>query len=254
MKANKFKKGRKRMNIFTIGKDILVPIFIFASAIIVSAIIYSYPMNSLFPVKHIRFIGNRHLTDDELKALVDVHMNENLVLISSSKVSQQMLRSPWVRTVSLRREFPDALSMTIREAEPFALLDMHDHLYLIAENGKILEELKDGSIPFLPIIAGDPYKEKAGFSEALKLVKLMNGQGLSSDRDHIEIIAYKPEELSVSIDSTHFKIGVGSYEEKLERLIQIEEDIKEMGLLVDYIDLRFEKKAIVKPVTEKVIK
>jgi len=53
------------------------------------------------------------------------------------------------------------------------------------------------------------------------------------------------------VDGTHVKIGAGGYEEKLERLIRLEEDIKNMALPVDYIDLRFEHKAIVKPLTGK---
>jgi hypothetical protein len=67
---------------------------------------------------------------------------ENLVLISSSK-SVNSRSDPWVRTVSLRREFL-MHCLTIREAEPFALFDMHDHLYLIA--GASLKN-SDGSIP-----------------------------------------------------------------------------------------------------------
>ena len=50
------------------------------------------------------------------------------------------------------------------------------------------------------------------------------------------------------------KVGVGGYEEKIERLIKLEKDIKAMGVPIDYIDLRFERKAIVKPMIEKMLK
>jgi hypothetical protein len=50
------------------------------------------------------------------------------------------------------------------------------------------------------------------------------------------------------------KIGTGGYEEKLDRLIRLEEDIKNMGIPVDSIDLRFENRAIVKQVTNKVVR
>ncbi|MEW6052508.1 MAG: FtsQ-type POTRA domain-containing protein [Nitrospirota bacterium] len=253
MKANRFKRGKGWLGMVRLGRNTAALASIIAAAILLSAIIYAYPANSLFPVKYFKFTGNRHLADDELRALIDVQMNDSLVLVPADKITGQLLRSPWIKTVSLRREFPDTLTMDIRESEPFALLDMCDHLYLIDENGDVLDELGDGSVPFLPIIAGDPQKNKAGFSEAMKLVRLMHGRGLSADRDHIEVIAHKQEEIGLSMDGTYFKLGAGGYEEKLERLLQIEEDIKEMGLLVDYIDLRFEKKAIVKPVTEKVM-
>jgi cell division protein FtsQ len=194
------------------------------------------------------------MTDDELRAFAGVRLNESLLAVSGKGVSKQLLKSPWVRAVSLRREFPDTISITIEETEPFALLDKDGHLFLIDEQGKLLEELKDNSVPFLPVIAGDPFKEKEGFSEALNLVKLMNTKGFSSERDRIEVIAHKPHELSVRVDETVVKIGTGGYEEKIERLSQLEEEIKKMGVSVDYIDLRFADKAIVKPVRDRVIK
>ena len=96
--------------------------------------------------------GNRHLTDDELKAFAGIHSGESLVMVSSTKVAQGLLKSPWVRSVNVRKEFPDTVLLQIKEAEPFALLDMSGHLFLIDEKGNLLEELKDDSVPFLPVI------------------------------------------------------------------------------------------------------
>lgn len=200
-------------------------------------------------VNHIIFIGNKHLTDDELMAFTGIHKNESLVTISNKKVSQGLLKSPWIRSVSVRKEFPDTLSIVIEEAVPFALLDMNGHLFLVDENGKLLEELKDNAIPFLPIITGDPFKESKGFLEALHLAKLMNDKGFSLEKNHIEIIACKPQELTVTIDGTVVKVGSGEYEEKLKRLFELEDEIKRK-ISVDYIDLRFANRVIVKPIKE----
>lgn len=254
MKANKVRKTGQRKNLSGIVRNVAVPVFIFTGAIIIYFYIYSHPLEVFCPLKQIAFVGNKHLTDEELKALCGVNMRESLVTISNNKIIRQLLKSPWVKSVSLRKEFPGKLSVTIKEAEPFALLDMNKHLFLIDENGSLLEELKGDAIPFLPIITGDLFKEKEGFSEALNLVKLMDAKGFPSERDHIGITAHKPHELSVEMDGIVVKIGAGRHEEKLEKLIRLEEDIKSMHIPVDYIDLRFENKAIVKPVAEKVIK
>ncbi|MFZ3137614.1 MAG: FtsQ-type POTRA domain-containing protein [Thermodesulfovibrionales bacterium] len=254
MKANKFKRTSRGLKIFSIVRKITVLISIFITATGVYFYVHTHPGISVFPLKHLTFIGNRHLTDDELRAFAGVHLNESLLMVSNKEVSQYLLKSPWVRSVSVRKEFPDTLSMTIKETEPFALLNMNEHLFLIDENGKLLEELKGDSVPFLPVIAGDPFKEKKGFSEALNFIKVMNAKRFSSERDHIEIIAHKPHELSITVDGIIVKIGTGGYEEKLDRFIRLEEDIKNMGIPVDSIDLRFENRAIVKPVTDKVVR
>jgi len=270
MKANKLMRSGKKINIFGIFRNVAVFIVIFATAICMY--IYLRPIRSVLPIKHVVFTGNKHLTDDELMVLAGVHVNENptsppftkggkggflgdsLITISNKKVSQRLLKSPWIRSVSVRKQFLDTLSMVIDEAVPFALLDMNSHLFLIDEKGKLLEELKGDSIPFLPVITGDPFRESEGFSEAINLARLMNERGFSPGRDHIDIFARKPHELTVTIDGTVVKMGSGMFEEKLKRLIELEDEIKNRGIPVDYIDLRFAGKAIVKPITNKVVK
>jgi cell division protein FtsQ len=73
---------------------------------------------------------------------------------------------------------------------------------------------------------------------------------LSSERDQIEIVLSKPEELSSIIDGMVVKVGAGEYKEKLERLLQLEEDIQRRQITVDYIDLRFANRVVVKPIKE----
>jgi cell division protein FtsQ len=254
VKANRIKKTGARLNLLSIVRNITVLILIFFSAIIVYLVIYYNPVKSMFPLMRVVFSGNRHLTDDELKSLTGIRSEESLMTLSNEQVGRQMLRSPWVRSVNIRKGLPNTLSIAIKEAEPFALLEMKEHLFLVDEKGKLLEELRDGSVPFLPVITGDPYKEKEGFSEALSLAKTMNEKGFLSERDHIEILAHKPHELAVTIDGLVVKIGSGRYEEKLARLLKLEEDIKHMEIRVDYIDLRFAGRAIVKPAADKVIR
>jgi cell division protein FtsQ len=254
MKVNRVKKKSKRTITFGTVRNVAGLVFIFAIAIIIYVYLYRHPVKPVFSVNHVALMGNRHLADDELRALAGVRLNESMFAVSGKEVSRQVLKSPWVRSVSLRREFPDTVSITIKEAEPFALLDKDGHLFLIDEKGKLLEELKDNTVPFLPVIESDPFKEKEGFSEALNLVKFMNTKGFSSERDRIEVIAHRPHDLSVRVDETVVKIGTGGYEEKIERLVQLEEEIKKMGLSVDYIDLRFADKAIVKPVKNEAVK
>ena len=254
MKVNRVKKKSIRTTIFGTVRNVAGLVCIFAVAIIIYVYLYRHPLKPLFTVSQVAFTGNKHLADDELRALAGVRLHESMFAVSGKEVSTQVLKSPWVRSVSLRREFPDRVSITIKEAEPFALLDKDGHLFLIDEKGKLLEELKDNAVPFLPVIESDPLKEKEGFSEALNLVRFMNAKGFSSDRDRIAVIAHRPHDLSVRVDEILVKVGSGGYEEKIEKFVQLEEEIRKMGISVDYIDLRFTDKAIVKPVSHEVVK
>jgi cell division septal protein FtsQ len=46
------------------------------------------------------------------------------------------------------------------------------------------------------------------------------------------------------------KVGAGDYKEKLQRLLELEEDIQRRQITVDYIDVRFANRVVVKPIKE----
>ncbi len=240
-------KKKKNKSSLLIGITAFV---LLVSALATVAYISYIKIISAFPIKRTIFTGNKHLTIDELRALAGIHGKESLIALSGKSVSQRLLKSPWIRSASVSKVFPDTLSIVISEVVPFALLDVNGHIFLTDDKGNLLEELKDNTIPFLPIITGDPFKEKEGFSEALTLAKTMIDMGFSSERDQIEIVLSKPQELTSVIDGTVVKIGVGEYREKLERLLELQEEIQRRKIPVDYIDLRFANRVVVKPIKE----
>lgn len=225
-------------------------LIVLLSALTITVYISLNKIKSSFPIRNVVFYGNKHLTDDELRSLAGIHGNENIITVSRKKVSQMLLKSPWIKSVSVRKELPDTLSVLIEEVTPFALLDMNGRIFIINDKGDLLEELKDNPIPFLPVITANPYNRDEGFSEALSLAKSMNDLGFSSERNQIEIIVSRPQELTAIIDGTVVKVGSGDYRKKLERLLELEGDIKKRNIPVDFIDLRFENRVIVKPVKE----
>lgn len=209
-------------------------------------------LRSAFPLKQVRFSGNQHLNDEDLRALTGLGEKENLATLSSGAVFRSMSTSPWIRSASVRKEFPGTLHVFIKEAEPFALLDMGGRHFIVDNKGRMLEELKDSSIPFLPVIVGNPFEQKEVFGEAINLVRAIKEAGLITRKDRIEVIAHKQQEMTVNLDGVVVKVGMGDYHDKLVRLLELEEEIKSRRIPVDYIDLRFANRVVVKPVNEVV--
>jgi cell division protein FtsQ len=207
-------------------------------------------VSSAFNMKTVELAGNEHLTDDELKHIGGLKGDESLLTMSSRKVYEKLKESPWIQTASVRKEYPSKILISIRETEPFALLDMKGKMFIVDDRGRMLEELKDNSVPFLPVIMSDPYNEKEAFREAVNLAKVIKNMGVLHKKQRIEIIAHQPNEVAANLDGVHVKVGSGEHEDKLTRLSEIEEEIKKRHIPVAYIDLRFAKKAIVKPVNE----
>lgn len=220
--------------------------------ILLSGAIYllGHAVPSAFRVRTVELAGNEHLTDDELKIIGGLRGDESLLTMSSRKVYEKLKESPWIQTAAVRKEYPSKLLISIRETEPFALLDMKGKMFIVDDKGRMLEELKENSVPFLPVIMSDPYNEKEAFREAVNLAKVIKNMGVLHKKQRIEIIAHQPNEVAANLDGVHIKVGAGEHEDKLTRLVEIEEEIGKRHIPVAYIDLRFANKAIVKPVNE----
>jgi cell division protein FtsQ len=254
MKAGRKTKkdpGRsKKLGMVAARLKYFVMIAIPVAAVIGSIYSLSHATHSVFRLKAVTLTGNKHLTDGELLQMSGLRGDEGMISLSARKVYEKLRESPWIRTVSVRKEFPSGVQILIREAEPFALLDMKGKLFIVDDRGQLLEELRDNSVPFLPVIFSNPYREKEAFYEAVSLAKAVKEMGMLQKSDRIEIIAHKANDISVTLDGMIVKVGAGDYEDKLARLLEIEEEVKARNIPVDYIDLRFARKVIVKPVNE----
>lgn len=207
---------------------------------------------SLFPLREVACYGNLHLSEGELKSMTGLNGGEGLLHISTKGISEKLLKSPWIRNVSVRKEFPHSVSIRIYESSPFAILEMKGRSFLIDEKGKMLEEMQ-GAIPFLPVITADPFGERENFMEALLLARVLKDRKIATERGRVEIVAGKgPESISMVLDSVVIKIGQGDYERKLSRLFELEGEIKKRAIAVDYVDLRFANRVVVKPISEVV--
>lgn len=208
------------------------------------------------PIRKVVFIGNRNISDDELKDLSGITGKTrglDMINLSATSIKQNLMKSPWIRNVSIRREFPDVLKIKVLEREPFAILEMKGKPFLIDGDGRLLEQLHGEAIPFLPVILADPFKKRESFIEAVNLARVLRDRNVAKERDRVEIIADKDkEDLSVVIDGVLIKVGYGNYDEKLERLFELEDEIRKRTGAVEYIDLRFSDNVIVKPVKEVV--
>ena len=230
-------------------KIIFVSVFV-ASAVAAAVYFLPHKMPSVLAVKTVELEGNDHLTDDEPKQIAGLKGHEDMLVLSGRKVYDRLKNSPWIQSASVRKEYPSKLVIRIRETEPFALLDMKGKMFIVDEQGRMLEELRENSVPFLPVIMSNPYGEKEAYREAVGLAKTIKTMGMLHRAQRIEIIAHKPNEITANLDGVIVKLGAGDHEDKLRRLLEIEQEIKSRNIPVAYIDLRFARKVVVKPVNE----
>ena len=199
-------------------------------------------------VTDIVFIGNHHLKDDELSALCKIRKNRELFGVSGIDIYQGLKQSPWIKDAVVRKELSGRVLIKVTERLPVALLSIADKPFLIDKEGVILEQMKEGSILLLPVIKGiDPVSNRETYDEAVRFVGVLYDKRLLSYNGGVEITGQKPEDITLNIDKIMIKVGAGDFEKKLERLAFVRDEIQKRNMTVEYIDLRFANKIIVKP-------
>ncbi|MDL1958478.1 MAG: FtsQ-type POTRA domain-containing protein [Deltaproteobacteria bacterium] len=129
--------------------------------------------SELFRVSQVLMKGCNHLTEEEVLQLSDVTAQDNLLSLDLKSIATSIEAHPWVHTVEVKRKLPDHLMITIKEHTPVALLNS-DKMYLLDEQGKIIDELSTKEPISLPIITGiDPKNIKNHqIQKALELISM----------------------------------------------------------------------------------
>jgi cell division protein FtsQ len=223
---------------------LIVPPMIF----IVLCVVVFFLVRRLLPVTEIVFMGNHHLKNEEVSAIVRIRKNNDLFGVSGRDIYMSLKQSPWIKDAVVRKELSGRVLIKLKERVAVALLILADKPFLIDNEGYVLEQMKEGTILLLPVIKGiDPVRNRETYAEAVRFVGVLHDKRVVSYDGAVEITGQRPEDITLKIDKIVIKVGMGDFEKKLERLEFVRDEIQKRNMTVEYIDLRFDNKIIVKP-------
>ncbi len=191
-----------------------------------------------FKVREIRWFGLKHLEQEALNQQVRWAVGGSLFRVDLSRIHGAMLSNAWVKEATVRRDFPDRLTvMLIERAAAVVLVHAPDKMVLLDSEGTVLEE-KKAYPPGLPrVIRFDPQSYVRGLplmvlaaSESSYLVDLSNSR---------DLLVRLPE------GALHF--GDRDFIKRWNRFKKVESDLKQRELYRWEMDLRFSDKVVVRP-------
>jgi len=199
-----------------------------------------------FHVRDIVVSGNYHLDRNDVIETAGVRKGDLLPDLSLDEVEGKLTQNAWIRSAALRKQYPGTFVIKVDESVPRALLSVNKKLYLLADDGHILEKISGDVTPFLPVIKDIKPTNQKGISEAIRLVDSLSKKNLLADRESIEI-GLESYGLTMHVDGEFIKVGFGNYTEKLLRWVELEPEIRKKGVPIKYVDLRFKDSVIIKP-------
>jgi len=116
--------------------------------IIFGGIFYLICFHSFFQVRAIEISGNQRVATEDLQNLLAQKINQRILFFPSrsifltniNQIEKEIFRNfLQVKEVDLRREFPDTLSLEIRERKPIAIFCEEANCFFVDQKGIIFE-------------------------------------------------------------------------------------------------------------------
>ena len=193
----------------------------------------------------------------EILSSLQLDPNSNILLLDLSALSARARGNPWIQEASICRHLPHTLLVKVLERRPVGIL-VADNPYLISEDGVILARLQGHDGLDLPLIRLATPGRGLRVGDLVQIGPFQRGSTIWRDLSQTlegsgakirEICQAKDKSLSVHLGGRmpSLRVRPESAEEQFARLreVLLHQD-PDLGSL-EYIDLRFSGKVILKP-------
>ena len=203
-------------------------------------------------IREIHFYGNRHLTNTELLSLTGLSQKRPLFSVTTGDIYRRLKTSPWIKDALVRKDLSGNVTVYLTEAVAAAVLQMDETPCLVDSDGLRLEDIKPEPVYFLPVVKIDPASHKEAYRDAVELARALNERKVTAHGGNIELTGTRPEDVTMKVDGVPVKIGEGDLTRKLDKLDFVMDELGKRNMSVEYIDLRFEDRIVVKPLKQAV--
>lgn len=135
----RFVENAKKKQRKAVKRRKITPFLIVVSFFILAAAIYLC-LTMLFNVDRIIIEGNTLYEEKDLIETSGIEKGENLFEVDTAYAENKLYSVyNYVEEVEVKRSFPNAVTITIVEAEPFSVIEEADGFTLVSAGGKVLE-------------------------------------------------------------------------------------------------------------------
>ncbi len=108
-----------------------------------------------FPIKSIGAKGSKLYTSEQIVAASGIDVGDKLFAVSKKTVENSIRKSlPYVDAVTIKREFPDGIKLTVKDAEEYVCYNVDGKYYVVSKKGYVLSENGEKPENIFEIICG----------------------------------------------------------------------------------------------------
>ena len=121
-------------------------------------------------IETVTISGLSELQEQDVLHVAGVDPKESMPFVDVEMMRANLLALPLVKDVTVQKFYPNSLSIAIVEREPFALWQRNGEVFVIAADGRVIDQLRDEVFAGLPLVVGEGAAERAQ-----DFVTLLNG-------------------------------------------------------------------------------
>lgn len=107
----------------------------------------------VFSVKEIRVSGTNQVPAEQISASSGVSVGQNIFTFNIHEVAERLKQIPYVDEVTVHRNYPNVLSVEVREAVPVAYVSIGGGFAVIDKTARVLEGTEDRAKYKIPLIS-----------------------------------------------------------------------------------------------------
>lgn len=190
--------------------------------------------SKFFYVTQIEVEGKNEILQRDIISKLSEFNNKSIVYINTNLLEEEISRDARVKTVIIKKRYPNKLIVELNEREPVAYISKNNELYVVDSDLNIFSNYNEMVNKALPLVYYDEKSEK-DITNILKVLIKSNLYSLSSE-------IYKEDNKYVIILNDGVKIYINNLVDtkKLNQGYIVYNKEKELNNTMDYIDLRFE--------------
>jgi len=201
---------------------------------------YNFTISSpYFQIKEVIVRGCKELTEKEILSSAAIKPSQNLLAVNLGTIARRIESNPWVKEVSIGREFPNRLIIDLQERTEVALVKRDNGFNLLDIDGVVFKKLEKNDevdIPVLNVYYSDD-TDSALFVKSLELLRYLSAsKEFPTIRNVAEIHGHEVFGLSLFTESgLCIRLGFDSYENKLKRLNTVMADLERRNMKLGFL-------------------
>ncbi len=213
---------------------------------------------SALQVRRITVSGNVRLSSGEVQTIVGGLRGSNILTVDLPRYRTQLMASPWVADVALRRVLPSTVEIFVSERRPMGICRIGPSLYLVDPHGVVIDEFGPQYIEFdLPIVdglvrgpsSGQPTIDERRAELASRVIDaLASRRDLAKRVSQIDVHDLHDAIVLLESDPAMLHLGEDHFVERLQNYVDLSSALHARVPEIDYVDLRFEDRVYVRPV------